>query len=108
MLHPAGEGHPWPAVLSPGALGGRFTGAREPVRLTLVEPVAAEVSADVVLSYGSFRHLVRFVRSSAGARCRRTSGVDVGERSGSLQLRGREATVDSIIRLSGWRNPDPE
>ena len=62
MLHPAGAGHPWPEVLAPGALGGRFTGAREPINLTRVEPVAAEVSADAAVSHGSFRHLVRFVR----------------------------------------------
>ncbi|MFE6966675.1 ATP-dependent DNA ligase [Agromyces sp. NPDC057679] len=62
LLRPPSGAHPWPTVLSPGALGGRFTGARELVRLTLVDPVAAEVSADVAMSGRSFRHLVRFVR----------------------------------------------
>jgi len=57
---PAGE-HPWPETVSPGALG-RFNTNRDPVALTLVDPVPAEVSADVARTGYSFRHLVRFVR----------------------------------------------
>ncbi|UOE43161.1 ATP-dependent DNA ligase [Agromyces larvae] len=36
QLRAADPGHPWPAVLAPAALGGRFTGARDPIELTLV------------------------------------------------------------------------
>jgi ATP-dependent DNA ligase len=57
---PVGE-HPWPEVVSPGAVD-RFNAGRDPVRLTLVEPVVAEVSADVALSGRAFRHAVRFLR----------------------------------------------
>ncbi|WP_344297066.1 hypothetical protein [Agromyces neolithicus] len=57
---PLGE-HPWPEVVSPGALD-RFN-SRDPVHLTLVEPFVVEVSADVALSGHSFRHAVRFVRA---------------------------------------------
>jgi len=45
-----------------GALGGRFTGDRDPIALTLVRPVVAEISADVATAGGAFRHLVRFIR----------------------------------------------
>lgn len=62
QLREAAPGHPWPTMLAPGALGGRFTGARDPIALTLVEPVVVEVSADVATAAGAFRHLVRFVR----------------------------------------------
>lgn len=58
---PAGE-HPWPEVVSPGAVD-RFNAGRDPVQLTLVEPFVVEVSADVALSGRSFRHAVRFVRA---------------------------------------------
>ncbi len=57
---PAGE-HPWPDVVKPGALD-RFGTRRDPVKLTLVEPVMAEVSVDVARTGYSFRHAVRFVR----------------------------------------------
>ncbi len=58
---PAGE-HPWPAALSPGALG-RWGGRRDPVDVTLVEPFVVEVSADAAWSGTSYRHPLRFVRS---------------------------------------------
>lgn len=58
---PEGE-HPWPEVVSPGAVD-RFNAGRDPVRLTLVEPFVIEVSADVALSGRSFRHAVRFIRT---------------------------------------------
>lgn len=58
---PAGE-HPWPEVVSPGAVD-RFTAGRDPVQLTLIEPFVVEVSADVALSGRSFRHAVRFIRA---------------------------------------------
>ncbi|RXZ72840.1 ATP-dependent DNA ligase [Agromyces albus] len=57
---PEGE-HPWPGVVSPGAVD-RFNTGRDPVRLTLVQPLVIEVSADVALSGRSFRHAVRFIR----------------------------------------------
>lgn len=53
--------HPWPEVIGPGALD-RFNSTREPVSLTLVEPVMAEISADTARTRGRFRHAFRFVR----------------------------------------------
>lgn len=61
LLLPATSPHPWPEVVSPGAVD-RFNAGRDPVRLTLVEPMLAEVSADVALTRGAFRHGVRFLR----------------------------------------------
>lgn len=58
---PAGE-HPWPAQVKPGALDRFNGGSREPVDLTLVDPVVVEISADVAWSGRSFRHTVRYVR----------------------------------------------
>ncbi|MGC5225171.1 ATP-dependent DNA ligase [Micromonospora sp. DT81.3] len=57
---PIGE-HPWPEFVSPGAVD-RFNAGNDPVRLTLVDPVPAEISADVAQSHGVYRHGVRFVR----------------------------------------------
>lgn len=57
---PQGE-HPWPEIVSPGAVD-RFNAGRGPVHLTLVQPFVIEVSADVALSGRSFRHAVRFIR----------------------------------------------
>lgn len=57
---PVGE-HPWPAVVKRGAVD-RFNAGREPVALTLVQPIVAEVSADAARSGYSFRHAVRFLR----------------------------------------------
>ncbi len=57
---PAGE-HPWPEVVSPGAVD-RFNAGRDPVQLTLVEPVVAEISADVAMSGRAFRHAVKYLR----------------------------------------------
>ena len=57
---PVGE-HPWPAVVPAGAFG-RFGRERGPVKLTRVEPVVVEVSADAAWSGSSYRHLLRFVR----------------------------------------------
>ncbi|WP_448812083.1 ATP-dependent DNA ligase [Agromyces bauzanensis] len=61
LLRPPARPHPWPEVVSPGALG-RFNAGRDLIHLTLVEPIVAEVSADVATSGRSFRHLVKFVR----------------------------------------------
>lgn len=61
LLHPPAGEHPWPAVIGPGVLD-RFSSTREPVSLTLVEPVIAEISADTARTRGSFRHAFRFLR----------------------------------------------
>lgn len=61
LLRPASTGHPWPPVVSPGAMS-RFPRTRDPVHLTLVEPVVAEVRADAARTSGSFRHAVKLVR----------------------------------------------
>lgn len=66
LLRPPSGKHPWPEVLPAGGLG-RFSAREGPVHLTLVEPVAAEVSADSARSRGSFRHSVRFLRLRSDA-----------------------------------------
>lgn len=58
---PQGE-HPWPEVVSSGAVD-RFNAGRDPIQLTRIEPLVVEVSADVALSGRSFRHAVRFIRT---------------------------------------------
>jgi ATP-dependent DNA ligase len=60
-LHPAGPGHPWPEEISESSLN-RFSKDKGPVRLTLIEPVVVEVSADVAWSGTSFRHPVTWKR----------------------------------------------
>jgi ATP-dependent DNA ligase len=61
LRSPAREEHPWPEEVSPVLLD-RFSKDKDPVRLTLVEPVTVEVSADVAWSGRSFRHPVRYLR----------------------------------------------
>ena len=61
-LHPAGAQHPWPEEISESSLN-RFSKDKGPVRLTLVEPLAVEVSADVAWSGTSFRHPVSYRRA---------------------------------------------
>lgn len=61
-LQPAGPGHPWPEEISESSLN-RFSKDKGPVRLTLVEPVVVEVSADVSWSGTSFRHPVAYRRA---------------------------------------------
>jgi hypothetical protein len=60
LRHPAAP-HPWPEFVSPGAID-RFNGGGDQVRLTLVEPIVGEVSADMARSNGAFRHSARLVR----------------------------------------------
>ncbi|MET4143880.1 ATP-dependent DNA ligase [Arthrobacter sp. UYCo732] len=60
-LHIPRENHPWPEVITPGILD-RFTKDKDPIRLTRVEPIVVEVSADVAWSGHSFRHPVRYLR----------------------------------------------
>lgn len=61
-LHIPRSDHPWPEEISPGVLD-RFTQDKEAIRLTKVEPVVVEVSADVAWSGRSFRHPLRFLRT---------------------------------------------
>jgi hypothetical protein len=58
---PRGD-HPWPEEVAE-TMFDRFSKERGRVRLTLVEPLVVEVSADVALSGGSFRHPVRLLRA---------------------------------------------
>lgn len=60
MAAPSGE-HPWPTVVTSATLNG-LGADREPVTLTLVDPLVVEVSADVAWSGRSFRHPLRFRR----------------------------------------------
>ncbi|WP_147794786.1 ATP-dependent DNA ligase [Cellulomonas sp. Y8] len=61
LVAAAGPGHPWPAVVPASAVHG-FGAGREPITLTLVDPLVIEVSADTAWSGRSFRHPLRFVR----------------------------------------------
>jgi hypothetical protein len=61
-LHQPRAGHPWPEEISPTTLD-RFTDRKEPIRLTRVEPIVVEVSADVAWSGRSFRHPLRYLRA---------------------------------------------
>lgn len=60
LRRPVGN-HPWPEEI-PATLLDRFSKDEEPVRLTLVEPIVVEVSADVAWSGRAFRHSVRLLR----------------------------------------------
>lgn len=61
-LQPARGHHPWPATVK-GTTLDRFNRDKEPVALTLVEPVVVEVSADTAWSGRSFRHALRLLRA---------------------------------------------
>lgn len=61
-LEPPRRIHPWPAMVKGTALD-RFNRDKEPVALTLVEPVVVEVSADTAWSGRSFRHPLRLLRA---------------------------------------------
>jgi hypothetical protein len=61
-LHTPRKDHPWPDEISPTVLD-RFTSRKEPIRLTRVEPIVVEVSADVAWSGRSFRHPLRYLRA---------------------------------------------
>lgn len=61
-LEPPRQVHPWPETVKGTALD-RFNRDKEPVTLTLVEPVAVEVSADTAWSGRSFRHPLRLLRA---------------------------------------------
>ena len=61
-LQPPRGAHPWPATVK-GTTLDRFNRDKGPVALTLVEPVAVEVSADTAWSGRSFRHPLRVLRA---------------------------------------------
>ena len=61
-LEPPRATHPWPTMVK-GTTLDRFNRDKEPVALTLVEPVVVEVTADTAWSGRSFRHPLRFLRA---------------------------------------------
>jgi ATP-dependent DNA ligase len=61
-LHPPLGEHPWPTSVK-GTTLDRFNRDKEPVALTLVEPVVVEVSDDTAWSGRSFRHPLRLLRA---------------------------------------------
>lgn len=61
-LHTPRPDHPWPEEVPPTVLD-RFTSRKDPIRLTRVEPIVVEVSADVAWSGRSFRHPLRYLRA---------------------------------------------
>lgn len=63
MLQPPQAPHPWPTEVKPGAVDRFNRSGREPVQLTLVEPIVVEISADIAMTGTSFRHAVRFLRA---------------------------------------------
>lgn len=60
-LRPPRGRHPWPEEISERVLD-RFTKEGGTTRLTLVEPLVVEVSADIAWSGQAFRHSVRLMR----------------------------------------------
>lgn len=62
LLRPPEGGHPWPATVKASAVDRFVSSSREPVQLTLVEPIVIEITADVAMTGDSFRHVVRYVR----------------------------------------------
>lgn len=60
-LHPPKGAHPWPEVITETTLN-RFSKDKGPVALTLVEPLAVEISADVAWTGNAFRHAIRYLR----------------------------------------------
>lgn len=56
-LTAAGPDHPWPDVIGAGVFGSRRT-----VSIIKTEPVVVEISADVALQAGRFRHPIRVLR----------------------------------------------
>ncbi|MFE4835304.1 hypothetical protein ACFRAU_11570 [Arthrobacter sp. NPDC056691] len=61
-LQPPTGQHPWPASVK-GTTLDRFNRDKEPVALTLVDPLVVEVSADTAWSSRSFRHPLRLLRA---------------------------------------------
>jgi len=84
QLRPPAKEHPWPPRIPHGAVD-RFARDKEPLDVTLVEPVVVEVTADVAWSGSSFRHPLRFVR------LRRELAPDEIEPPGNGPLRARRA-----------------
>lgn len=62
QLQPPAGPHPWPSTVSPGAFDRFNSSGRGSVELTLIEPIAAEVSADLARARHTFRHGVKFLR----------------------------------------------
>jgi hypothetical protein len=60
-LRPTSGTHPWPEAISERTLD-RFSKERGTLRLTLVEAIVVEVSADAAWSGSAFRHSVRLQR----------------------------------------------
>lgn len=62
FLVPAAAEHPWPSRVVSATVNG-FGANREPVDLTLIEPLVVEVSADAAWSGRSFRHPLSWKRA---------------------------------------------
>lgn len=60
-LKPPAGPHPWPEVITETMLN-RFSQDKGAVKLTLVEPIVIEISADTAWTGNSFRHAVRYMR----------------------------------------------
>jgi hypothetical protein len=62
QLQPAAPGHPWPRRVKSTALD-QFDADKGEAKLTLVEPLVVEVSADTAMTGTSFRHTIRYLRT---------------------------------------------
>ena len=60
LLVPAGDDHPWPAVIGGGHVG--YWGGKE-IDIVRVQPdVVVEVAADTAFEHGRWRHVTTFIR----------------------------------------------
>ncbi|WP_314216578.1 ATP-dependent DNA ligase [Pseudarthrobacter equi] len=62
QLSPAQPGHPWPEEISETSPN-RFSKDKSQIRLTLIEPLVVEISADVAWTGKSFRHPISLHRA---------------------------------------------
>jgi hypothetical protein len=99
-LQPPRGTHPWPTTVK-GTTLDRFNRNKEPVALTLVEPVAVEVSADTAWSGRSFRHPLRVLRArpelSPASSCPKCY----------FRLAGRQRTQQSSDQAAGSISSGP-
>lgn len=102
-LHTPPKDHPWPEEIAPTVVD-RFTSRKETIRLTRVEPIVVEVSADIAWSGRSFRHPLRYLRVrpelDPAARCGCRSIWPAGELDQNIQA----LRWDHVVEPTGGSN----